>query len=89
MREIIEAPSFKDAVETLGGHRAIDEVLEPLLESLYLNPYGFQRFENDWTSFHYARTKEVAFTPALIFIFTIDANHNVVLEHVEEDPDAT
>jgi hypothetical protein len=35
MREIIEAVSFAEAVEQLGGHRAIDEALEPIIEALY------------------------------------------------------
>lgn len=57
MREIIESPDFQRAVEGLGGYRAIDLALAPLIEGLYLNPYGFPRFENDWVSFRYARTK--------------------------------
>ena len=88
MREIIESESFKEAVTALGGHRAIDEALEPLLEALYQNPFGFPKFENDWVSFRYARTKPVDFMPPLVFIFTIDTDHNVVLQHVEEDQDA-
>lgn len=88
MREIIESESFKAAVAALGGHRAIDEALEPILEGLYQNPYGFPFFENDWVSFRYARTKALEYVPALVVIFTIEDDGNVVLQHAEEDEDA-
>jgi hypothetical protein len=88
MREIIEAESFKKAIEKLGGHRAVDEALEPIIEALYRNPYGFPFFQNDWVSFRYARTRALEFTPPLIVIFTIESNRNVILHHVEEDQDA-
>jgi hypothetical protein len=88
MRQIIEAESFAEAVARLGGHRAIDEALEPIIEALYHNPYGFPYFENDWARFRYARTKALPFIPALVFIFTIDQNGDVILQHVEEDQDA-
>jgi hypothetical protein len=89
VREIIESESFKEAVVALGGHRAVDEALEPIIEALYHNPYGFPFFENDWTSFRYARTKVLEFIPALVVIFVIGPNGNVVLQHVEEDQDAS
>ena len=90
MREIIESSEFTAAVKKLGGHRAIDEALEPLLEALYLNPEGFAFFENAWVSFRYLRTKAIATSliPPLLFMFTIEANGNVILQYVEEDQDA-
>lgn len=90
MREIIEAESFKEGVEKLGGFRAIDEALETIIDALYHDPYGFPYFENDWASFRYARTKPLPlyFVPPLVVIFTIDENRNVILHHVEEDQDA-
>jgi hypothetical protein len=89
MREIIESDEFKNAVRALGGHRAIDEALEPLIEALYLNPYGFEFFQNDWVTFRYARTRAIELVPALVVMFTIAPNGDVILEHVEEDQDAT
>jgi hypothetical protein len=68
MREIIESDEFKIAVRALGGHRAIDEALEPLIEALYLNPYGFEFFQNDWVTFRYARTRAIELVPALVVI---------------------
>ena len=88
MREIIESESFKEAVRNLGGHRAIDEALEPIIEALYHNPQGFPFFENQWASFRYARTKALEFVPPIVIIFTIEPNGNVILQHVEEDQDA-
>jgi hypothetical protein len=88
MREIIESDAFLEAVERLGGHRAVDRALDLLYEGLYLNPYVFDHFENDWTKFRYARTRAIDYVPALVFIFTIDDNGDVVLQHVEEDIDA-
>lgn len=88
MRQVIESDEFGDAVRALGGHRAIDEALEPIIEALYLNPYGFEFFQNDWISFRYARTKQIEFVPALVVIFTIEPNGDVILQYVEEDQDA-
>jgi hypothetical protein len=88
MREIIEADGFEAAVMALGGYRAIDRALDLIREGLYLNPYGFPKFESDWTSFRYARTKGIDFIPPLVFIFSINDNGDVILEHVEEDPSA-
>jgi hypothetical protein len=86
MREIIESEAFAAAVAALGGYRAIDRALDLIREGLYLNPYGFPKFENDWVSFRYARTRGIDFIPPLVFIFSIDNNGDVILEYVEEDP---
>lgn len=83
MRSIISTDIFDQQVEELGGARAIDEVLSPLIEALMSNPYGFPMFENDFTSFRYVKTRETHFLPALVVVFTIDENKNVVLEHLE------
>jgi hypothetical protein len=88
MREIIEAESFKEAVRNLGGYRVIDKSLEPIIEALYRNPYGFMFFQNDWASFRYARTRALESMPPLVVIFTIESNGDVVLQHVEEDQNA-
>ncbi|MEG6508051.1 hypothetical protein V6C03_03620 [Methyloligella sp. 2.7D] len=85
MREIKEADSFEDAVLALGGYRAIDKAMEPIIEALYRNPYGFEYHENDWCSFRYARTRRIEGVPPLIVIFTIQENGDVLLQHVEED----
>lgn len=86
MRQIIASKDFDRAVLELGGYRAIDEALEPIIEGLLRNPYGFEKFENDHISFRYARTKSTGWVPALVVIFSINEEKNVVLEHIEKDP---
>lgn len=86
MREIIWSAEFTEGVEALGGAAIVDRALEPVLEALSRNPYGFQLLENDWVSFRVIRTKAIGYdVPALIISFTIDENRNVVLQLVEED----
>lgn len=89
MRSIIASQSFEEAVKRLGGYRAVDEALEPIIEGLMRNPYGFDRFESDHFSFRYARTKQTPHVPPLYVIFLIDEDKNIVLEHIEEDREAS
>lgn len=70
-------------VENLGGAKRLDEALAPFMEGLMRDPYGFPKFENDFTSFRFVQTKETPFVPQLVIVFTIDDNKNVVLEHIE------
>jgi hypothetical protein len=85
MRSIIESEQFAKDVEALGGYRAIDQALEPIIEALMANPYGFERFENDWCSIRYARTRMIErYVPPLIVAFIIDEQQNVVLEWIEK-----
>lgn len=56
------------------------------MDSLQHNPYGFAKFENDFTSFRYARTDAISGKlGALTVIFTIDEEKNVVLQWFDED----
>lgn len=89
MRSIIEGKHFAASVDALGGPRVIDEVLDPVIDALMRDPYAFPKFENDWTSFRYIRTKGVGgWVPSLIFVFVIDEMKNVILEWVDEIDDA-
>jgi hypothetical protein len=83
-REIIYSTAFEAEVETLGGYRAIDEALDPVMDGLYRNPYGFQKFESDFISFRYAITVPTLELPALIVVFAIGVKGDVTLEHIEE-----
>ena len=48
------------------------------------NPYGFPKFEHDFISFRYARTKPIeGYIPALVVFFVIDPDGTVVLNWVE------
>ncbi|HVX79822.1 MAG TPA: hypothetical protein VHB23_00485 [Devosiaceae bacterium] len=88
MRNIISSPAFDAAVELLGGYRAIDAAMAPVIEALASNPYGFPLFESDQFSFRWLITHEIAWVPPLVIVFRIDEDKNVILEHVEEAPDA-
>jgi hypothetical protein len=83
-RQIIYAIGFDGDVEVLGGYRMVDAALDTIIDGLYRNPYGFQKFENDFISFRYAITASTAEMPELVVTFTIDKNGDVTLEHIEE-----
>lgn len=86
MRSIIWSDGFSRQVEKAGGARIVDEALAPILDGLMRNPYGFQKFENDFVSFRYAKTEAIPMKlGALTVIFTIDEEKNVVLQWYEED----
>jgi hypothetical protein len=86
-RQIIYDKSFDAGVEALGGYRAIDRVLDTVIEALYRNPYGFKKFESDLISFRYIITKPVHDMPSLAIIFSISGNGDVTLELIEENID--
>ncbi len=83
-RTIIYSKDFDDCVEGIGGYRAIDTVLETIVDGLRRNPFGFPRFENDALSFRYATTDRLGNIPPLYVIFTVNADRTVTLVHVEE-----
>ncbi len=86
MRNVVWSEAFADQVEQAGGARVVDEALSPILDGLMRNPYGFYKFENDHTSFRYAKTVPVpGIIGALVVVFTIDARKNVVLEWFDEE----
>jgi hypothetical protein len=58
--------------------------LEPILDGLYRNPYGFNLIENDWVKVRYVVTKPTSMLPNLVVIFRIEPNNDVTLLHVEE-----
>ena len=84
MRQIIFDETFDAAVERLGGYILVDEALDPILDGLYRNPYGFHLIENDWVRIRYVVTKPTGYLPSLVVTFTIEPNGDVILRHVEE-----
>lgn len=50
-RQIIYSIAFDQAVDALGGYRIIDRALDTVIDGLYRNPYGFNKFESDFLSF--------------------------------------
>lgn len=86
MRSIVWSAEFARQVEGAGGARLVDEALNPILDGLMRNPYGFHKFENDFTSFRYAKTEAIpGRLGPLTVVFTIDDDKNVVLQWLDED----
>lgn len=86
MRSIIWSEEFARDVEHSGGARLIDEALSPVMDSLMRNPYGFRIFENDFTSFRYAKTAAIPGKAGeLTIVFTIEPDKSVVLRMLVED----
>ena len=84
MRGIKFDPEFDAAVQRLGGYRLVDEALEPIMEGLYRNPWGFPFIENDWIRVRYAKTIPTQTLPALLIVFRIEPNNDVTLLYAEE-----
>jgi hypothetical protein len=86
MRQIIWSGEFTRLVQEAGGERLVDEALAPIIDGLMRNPYGFHKFENDFTTFRYAKTDPLpGRLGALIVVFTIDSDKNVELQWYDED----
>lgn len=83
-RLVIFAASCDIAATALGGYERIDCSLEPMMQGLVVNPYGFPLIESDYYRARYISTIPINDLPALIWVFTIDADNNVTLIHVEE-----
>ena len=83
-RSIYFAASCDIAADALGGYERIDVALETVYQALAVNPYGFPLIENDFTRARYVVTRPIRTVPALVWLFTIDENGNVTLDHVEE-----
>lgn len=83
-RQIIEEHSFSDAAMKIGSY-IVDRAMDPIIEALVRNPYGFHSVENDFLRFRYAITKPIGNTiPAMLVVFTIDGDGTVRLRHVEK-----
>ena len=67
-RQIIYSINFDHGVEALGGYRMVDVALDTIIDGLYRNPYGFQKFESDYTSFRYAITASTSEMPELALL---------------------
>ena len=86
-RSILYAPSCDLAAEALGGYVRIDASLDAVMQGLMVNPYAFPRIESDFYSARYIRTKPIRDIPALVWLFEINPNNDVILMHVEQYED--
>jgi hypothetical protein len=81
-RKIIFSLACDASVMRLGGYRAVDRVLDGILDALARNPYGFKLVESDWFRCRYAITRPVGGVPGLVWYFTIKRD-SVTIEDVE------
>jgi hypothetical protein len=87
-RKIISDQLFDREVERLGGFEKIDRALQPIIDALYANPYGFRVIQDDWFPLcRYAVTKPFDDLPGLIVTFTIEEDRTVVLCGIWEKED--
>ncbi len=84
-RRVASDHAFDRQVEKLGGYERLDPVLFPVIDSLYANPYGaFRVEENDWTPLcRYIVTKPTDDLPAFVVVFTIEDDDMVLLREIE------
>ena len=83
-RLIIYAASCDEAAARLGGYQAIDLALDAAIQGLIVNPYDHRLIETDFYRIRYLITRPIGAVPALVWLFQIDDENNVVLTHVEE-----
>ena len=84
-RNIFFSEKCDASAEAVGGYRLIDASLIPILDALERNPYGFPKIESDWFSSRYIVTNPFEGAPALIWLFFVEPNGDVVIDHVEID----
>lgn len=84
-RNIKFADECSIAAAHLGGFRTIDDALTSgIYDALDRYPWGFPSVESDWYSARYIITKPFKQTCALIWVFVIESNGDVIIKHVEE-----
>jgi hypothetical protein len=83
-RRVVSDHAFDRQVERLGGYERLDLVLNPVVDSLYANPYGALTIEDDWFPLcRYVSTKPQNGLPAFLVIFTIEDDGTVLLREIE------
>ena len=82
-RSIVYSQQCEIDVERFGGWHLLDRVLEPILDGLSRNPYGFPKYESDWCSVRYVPTLPLGSVPPLMWVFTIEPQ-TVTFQYVEE-----
>jgi hypothetical protein len=87
-RRIRSSREFDRQIETLGGYEKLDLVLDPIVDGVYIDPYGYTVIQDDWTPLcRYARTIPVDDLPAFIVLFVIEEDGGVELREIWPDED--
>jgi hypothetical protein len=82
-RRVLFEDCFGEAAEQFGGYKAIDFILDPVIDALYNNPFACNLIENNWVRVRYVTTNPVGTIPALCIYFRIDDNGDVFLYDVD------
>jgi hypothetical protein len=83
-RRIFFSKECDAAALLVGGYERIDCSLDAIWDALLRNPYGFPKIECDWFSARYIVTKPFMDSPALVWIFVIELDGDVIIDNVEE-----
>ena len=86
-RAIFFSAQSKECAARIGGYGRIDDSLDAVWDTLRRNPYALPRVESDWYSARYVTTLPFGGVPALLWTVEIQANGDVVIDHVEEFED--
>ncbi len=83
-RAIFFSRQCDECAQHLGGYERIDPALDTVWEALTRNPYALHKVESDYYYARYVTTKAFKDVPALLWTVEIQANGDVVIDHVEE-----
>jgi hypothetical protein len=87
-RRICSSHEFDRQVETLGGYEKLDPILSPIIDGLYIDPYGYRLIQNDWIPLcRYAHTIPQDSLPAFIVLFVIEEDGGIELREIWSDED--
>jgi hypothetical protein len=85
-RRVLSSHEFDRQVAELGGYEKLDSVLEPVIDGLYEDPYGYPLIQNDWVPLcRYTHTIPQDDLPSLVVMFTIKDDGAVELCEIWPD----
>jgi hypothetical protein len=87
-RRIYSDAEFDQQVAALGGYEKLDPALNPVIDGLYDDPYGYPIIQNDWISLRrYARTIPQNGLPGFVVTFVIQEDGTIELCEIWPDED--
>jgi hypothetical protein len=87
-RRVYSDAEFDQQVSALGGYEKLDLVLNPVIDGLYDDPYGYPLIQNDWIPLRrYARTVPQIDLPSFVITFVIQEDGTIELSEIWTDED--